>query len=379
MAFTGVRDLSVIDTPPADRYAIRTQLCRWSESLIREAILREVRRGGQVFFLHNRVRSIGEIHEDLARIVPEVRILVAHGQMKERELEDRMHAFLRGDAEVLLCTTIIESGLDIPRANTIIINRAHTLGLAQLYQLRGRVGRSTHRAYAYLICPNEDALTHDAQRRLEAIQDLTELGSGFRLANMDLEIRGAGDLLGSEQSGNLAAVGYETYMEMLAEIIEELRGRIRHAEVDPEIKLPVEARLPEDYVPDVSQRLVLYKRLAGAVESDDVDRIRDELLDRYGSLPPGAEHLLDVIRLKIVARKLGVAAVELLRGELVLSVGEGTSIDPQRLVQLLGQTGSGLRVTPDHKICGPAPPLAAGPAALFDAAHTLLAQLDGPS
>ncbi|MCP5044599.1 MAG: DEAD/DEAH box helicase, partial [bacterium] len=197
MSFTGVRDLSVINTPPADRFAIRTQVSRFDELLIREAILRETRRGGQVFFVHNRVQSIGEMAQMLERVVPEISFLVGHGQMKERELEDVMHAFMRGESDVLLCTTIIESGIDIPRANTIIINRAHTLGLAQLYQLRGRVGRSTHRAYAYLLVPSLDHLTLDAERRLDAIQDLSELGSGFRLANMDLEIRGAGNMLGS--------------------------------------------------------------------------------------------------------------------------------------------------------------------------------------
>jgi len=377
MAFTGVRDLSIINTPPADRYAIRTQVCRWSESLVREAILREVRRGGQVFFLHNRVRTIEEVRETLERIVPEVKVLVAHGQMKERELEDRMHTFLSGEADVLLCTTIIESGLDIPRANTIVINRAHNLGLAQLYQLRGRVGRSNHRAYAYLIVPGEDALSDNAHRRIEAIQDLAELGSGFRLANMDLEIRGAGDLLGSEQSGNLMAVGYDTYMDLLNETIEELRGKIRHVEVDPEIRLPVPARLPEEYVADVSQRLVLYKRLAGAVEDTDLEQIRDELLDRYGSLPSEAENLLQVIRIKIRARKLGIVSVDLERGELVLAISEATPIDPGRLVQLMSHAGSGLRVTPDHKIYGPAPPLPAGADALFDAAVALLGRLDG--
>ena len=213
-----------------------------------------------------------------------------------------------------MSSTIIESGLDIPRANTIVINRAHALGLAQLYQLRGRVGRSSHRAYAYLIVPGEDALSHDAKRRLEAIQDLTELGSGFRLANMDLEIRGAGNLLGQKQSGMLAAVGYETYMEMLEQTIDELRGVVRDPEIDPEIRLPIPARLPDEYVPSVNQRLVLYKRLASCREDAEVDRIRDEILDRFGPLPSEGENLLRVIRLKVMARKLGVLAVDCANG-----------------------------------------------------------------
>ncbi len=355
LAFTGLRDLSVINTPPADRLAVRTQVCRFSEGLIREAILREVRRGGQVFFLHNRVQSIGAMAEFLARTIPEVRIQVAHGQMPERELEQHMLAFLNGEADVLLCTAIIENGLDIPRANTLIVNRADTFGLAQLYQLRGRVGRGAQRAYAYLMIPGSDALTEDARRRLEAIQDLSELGSGFRLASMDLEIRGAGDLLGSEQSGNLAAVGYETYMEMLEEAIAELRGNPPRTEIDPEIRLPISAQLPEDYVPDTNQRLVLYRRLAGARDAAEFGRIRDELLDRYGVLPPVAENLLRVIDIKIRARELGIAAVDLAQGQFVFSVGDPSRIDAARLVALISDTKSGLRATPDHRILAPAP------------------------
>jgi len=376
MAFTGLRDLSVIETPPVDRLAIRTQIARRSDSLIREAVLREIRRGGQVFFVHNRVASIGSVAEMLAEVVPEVNVIVAHGQMKERELEDRMHAFVRGEAEVLLCTTIVESGLDIPRANTILIDRADALGLAQLYQLRGRVGRSSRRAYAYFLIPAAiGSLRGDAQRRLEAIQDLSELGSGFRLANMDLEIRGAGDLLGGEQSGNLRAVGYETYMEMLEETIEELRGNLPEDSVDPEIRLPVAARLPDDYVPDVSQRLVLYKKLSSARDGHEVDRIRDEILDRYGAMPPDAENLVQVIRLKILARRIGVASITVVRGELVLQVSEKSRIDPQRLVALLTHGGSGIRVSPDHRIHAPAPGPEGGAPALFDAARETLRRL----
>ncbi|MCC6640937.1 MAG: transcription-repair coupling factor [Deltaproteobacteria bacterium] len=376
MAFTGIRDLSVIQTPPADRLSIRTQVCRFTDSLIREAILREVRRGGQVFFVHNRVHGIDEMAEHLRRIVPEVKLLVAHGQMNEHELEKRMLAFMHGESDVLLCTTIVESGLDIPRANTILVNRADALGLAQLYQLRGRVGRSAHRAYAYLLVRSEAGLTADAARRLEAIQDLAELGSGFRLASMDLEIRGAGNLLGAEQSGNLAALGYDTYMQMLEEAVAELRGQPHETEVDPEIRLPVAAKLPEDFVPDVSQRLVLYKRLASSREDGDVDRIRDEILDRYGRLPPQAENLLHVIRLKILARRLGVASVDLVRGELVLTAGPATRIDPQRLVRHVLGGGAKLRVTPDHRIHAPAP-AGGDPRTLFEAARALLASLDG--
>ncbi len=376
LSFTGIRDLSLINTAPVDRLAVRTQVARFDEALIREAILREVRRGGQVYFMHNRVRTIAALAEMLSRVVPEVKVIVAHGQMRERELEAQMLAFQHGEADVLLCTTIIESGLDIPRANTIIINRADTLGLAQLYQLRGRVGRSSHRAYAYLLLPSDPgALSEDARKRLEAIQDLSELGSGFRLANMDLEIRGAGNLLGAEQSGNLRSVGYETYMELLEETIEELRGNIAKAEIDPEVRLPVVARLPESYVSDTSQRLVLYKRLASSRDGSELNGVRDEILDRYGPLPDEARNLLDVIRVKLMARSLGVLGVSTGRGQLVLTVSETPTIDPQRLVQLMTRAGAGIRVTPDHKIHAPGVPAGSPPRALFDAAQDLLVQL----
>jgi transcription-repair coupling factor (superfamily II helicase) len=350
LAFSGLRDMSVIQTPPPNRIAIRTQVCRFDESLIREAILREMRRGGQVFFVHNRVQTIGNLAELLARIVPEAKLIVAHGQMPERELEQKTYDFFHGKADVLLSTTIIESGVDVPRANTILIDRADALGLAQLYQLRGRVGRSSQRAYAYLLIPGESALTSDARRRLEAIQDLSALGSGFRLANMDLEIRGAGNLLGAEQSGNLGAVGYETYMELLEEAVAELRGKQREAQVDPEIRLGIPARLPESYVADVQQRLVLYKRLASAPDEAEADRLRDELLDRFGPLPPEAENLLAVIRLKIAARKLGIAQVMLEGGELVFSAAPTTRVDPGKLHRLVTRVRADLRVMPDQRI-----------------------------
>jgi transcription-repair coupling factor (superfamily II helicase) len=284
-----------------------------------------------------------------------------------------MLAFMHGEADVLLCTTIIESGLDNPRANTILIDRADALGLAQLYQLRGRVGRSSHRAYAYLMVRSPDGLPADARKRLEAIQDLSELGSGFRLANLDLEIRGAGNLLGAEQSGSLAEVGYDTYMQMLDETIQELRGVPQETQVDPEIRLPVPARLPEDFVAAVGQRLVLYKRLASCREEGEVDRIRDEILDRFGVLPVEAENLFEVIRLKIVARKLGVAAIDLANGELVLTAAESSRVDPSKLMSLLTQAGGGMRVAPDHKIYAPVP--SDEPAQLFNAARRLLENL----
>ena len=294
--------------------------------------------------------ALDTIAELLNRIAPEVSVIVAHGQMPERELEKRTYDFFHGKADVLLSTTIIESGVDVPRANTILIDRADALGLAQLYQLRGRVGRGGQRAYAYLLIPGDAALTSDARRRLEAIQDLSALGSGFRLANMDLEIRGAGNLLGAEQSGNLGSVGYETYMELLAEAVDELRGKQREVQVDPEIRLGVPARLPESYVADVQQRLVLYKRLASAPDEAEAQRLRDELLDRFGPLPREAEHLLAVIRLKIAARRLGIAQVMLDGAELVFTAAPTTRVDPGKLHKLVTRRRADLRVMPDQRI-----------------------------
>ena len=288
-----------------------------------------------------------------------------------------MLRFLHGEADLLLCTSIVESGLDIPRANTMLVDRAETFGLAQLYQLRGRIGRSSHRAYCHLLMRGDErSLSDDARKRLEALQSFTELGSGMRLASMDLEIRGAGNLLGGEQHGNLAELGFETYREMLEETIEEMRGLVRPKEIDPEIRLPIAAKLPEDYVPDVSQRLVLYKRLASAPDQADADRIRDELLDRFGPLPDAAANLLGVIRLKIGARKLGVAAVDVSRDELVFTAAESTRIDPKRLVTLLTHPTLGIRVAPNHKIYAPLPG-ERDAAQMFKAAHELLAQLGG--
>jgi transcription-repair coupling factor (superfamily II helicase) len=350
MAFSGMRDLSVLQTPPPDRIAVRTQVARVSEDLIREAIDRELRRGGQVFFVHNRIETIGEIADYLRRVVPSARLVVAHGQMSGAALEKTMLAFLRREFDVLVCTAIIESGLDIPNANTILIHRADMFGLAQLYQLRGRVGRSNRRAYAYLLLPASGQVSEEAQRRIEAIQDLSELGAGFRLATEDLEIRGAGNLLGGEQSGHIASVGYDLYMEMLDQAIARLRGQEEADAIEPEIRLPQAALLPETYVPEVSQRLVLYKQLSGARDDDELAALRGDLLDRFGPLPAEAENLLEVIRLKIRCRRLGVTQVEVKNGELIFQVGERTQIDPSRIVRMIGQPGAQLRAYPDRRL-----------------------------
>ena len=350
MAFSGMRDLSVLQTPPPDRIAVRTQVARVSEELTREAVDRELHRGGQVFFVHNRIETIGEIADYLRRIVPSARIVVAHGQMSGAALERTMLAFLRREFDVLVCTAIIESGLDIPNANTILIHRADMFGLAQLYQLRGRVGRSNRRAYAYLLLPASGQVSEEAQRRIDAIQDLSELGAGFRLATEDLEIRGAGNLLGGEQSGHIASVGYDLYMEMLEQAIARLRGQEETDAVEPEIRLPQAALLPESYVPEVSQRLALYKQLSGARDDAELAALRGDLLDRFGPLPVEAQNLLEVIRLKIRCRKLGVVSVEVKNGELQFRVGERAQIDPTRIVRLIGQPGAQLRAYPDRRL-----------------------------
>jgi transcription-repair coupling factor (superfamily II helicase) len=350
MALSGMRDLSVIATPPPDRIAVRTQVARMSDEMVTEAIQRELRRGGQVFFVHNRVETIGEIGEYVQGLVPEARVCVAHGQMPGHQLEEVMIGFLERDWDVLVCTAIIESGLDIPNSNTILIHRADRFGLAQLHQLRGRVGRSDRRAYAYLFLPAQGGLSEDARRRIDAIQDLSELGAGFRLATNDLEIRGAGNLLGSEQSGHMAAVGYDLYMDMLEEAIAELRGQPARRAVEPEVRMPVPALLPEAYVSNVSQRLVLYKQLSSSRDDEEVGEVRADLIDRFGPLPPEAQNLLEVIRLKIRCRDLGIESAETQGGELVLRVSDQPRIEPGRLMRLIDQPGSSYRVSPDHRI-----------------------------
>jgi transcription-repair coupling factor (superfamily II helicase) len=270
--------------------------------------------------------------------------------MPAARLEKVMLGFMNREADVLLCTAIIESGLDIPNANTILIHHADHFGLAQLYQLRGRVGRSNRRAFCYLFVPPEGQMTPEAQRRIEAVQELSELGAGFRLATEDLEIRGAGNLLGPEQSGHIASVGYDLYMEMLDEAVARLRGAEIEEAVEPEIRLPLPALLPQSYVPDPSQRLALYKQLSSARDDAELDAARFDLLDRCGALPPEAENLVGVVRLRLRCRRLGVEAVEVVRGELALRLGERARIDAHRLAGLLGKPGTPLRVAPGHRV-----------------------------
>jgi len=309
MSIIGARDLSVINTPPENRLPIETYVMGYNSEIVRDAILREMDRGGQVFFVHNRVESIASIAHGLQIIIPEARIAVAHGQMRERQLENVMLEFVDYEYDVLVCTTIIESGLDIPNVNTIIINRADALGLAQLYQLRGRVGRDRYKAYGYLFYPADRAITEDSQKRLRVIEEFTDLGSGFRIALRDLEIRGMGNILGAEQHGHMMAVGYDMYCKILEEAVKELKGEEVTEEIDTRINMAVAAYLPNDYVPDSSQKVALYKKIAQIASDEENDDIVAELKDRYGNPPPEVRRLLSIAEIKRLGQKLGVSEI----------------------------------------------------------------------
>ena len=347
LALAGIRDLSVIETPPEDRLPIQTRVAEASAGLVRDAILRELDRGGQVFYVHNRVETIEAQAEQLRRMLPGVRFVVGHGQMPEGSLEKVMIAFADGAADVLVCTTIIESGLDIPNANTIVIDRADTLGLAQLYQLRGRVGRSSRRAYAYLLYRRRERLSDEARKRLQAIFNASELGAGFQIALSDLEIRGAGNILGGEQSGHMAAVGFDLYSRLLAEAVESrkasMEGRAPIVEAPQAVvDLPVEAHLPDEYVPDEAQKLELYRRLARARSTGDLAAFRQEVLDRYGPMPDPVIRLIEVAELRLTAEAAGVASISREEGWLVVRFGAGlTRATAMRL--LAGPSLPGLR------------------------------------
>ena len=350
MSLMGIRDLSVIETPPVDRLAIRTYVTRYDEGIIREAILREINRGGQVFFVHNRVETIDIIARRLREIVPEASFAVGHGQMHERELEQVMADFFDKKTHVLVCTAIIESGLDVPNANTILINRADHLGLAQLYQLRGRVGRSHERAYAYLMIPGEQLISKDAQKRLRVLQELDDLGGGFRLAAHDLEIRGAGNLLGKQQSGQVSAVGFELYENMLADAVRELRGEHVQQEVEPEIQLGVPAYIPGQYIPDENQRLVFYRRLAGIRTAQDLDEIVAEMQDRYGPIPPLVDTLLKVMELRRHLKDHMVIRALLRNGWVTLQFHHEAPIEVDHLIRLAQQSKGRLKLSQDFQL-----------------------------
>jgi len=342
MSLEGLRDFSVIATAPERRLAIKTFVSRHSKALIREAALRELKRGGQIYFLHNDIDTIGHIEESLAKLLPEARIRIAHGQMRERELELAMRDFYQQRFNVLLCTTIIETGIDVPTANTIVINRADKFGLAQLHQLRGRVGRSHHQAYAYLLLPDEGEITAQAKKRLEAIQMMEELGSGFFLAMHDLEIRGAGEVLGESQSGEMQEVGFNLYAAMLDTAVRSLKeGRepdlAAPLGVATEINLHFPALLPADYCNDVHERLVLYKRLANCETLDSLERLQEELVDRFGVLPEHARALIDTHRLRVLGKPLGIARIDATDSAIQLHFIAKPPIDPAKVLKLVQQ------------------------------------------
>jgi transcription-repair coupling factor (superfamily II helicase) len=315
MALSGVRELSVVDTPPEDRQPVLTYVGPYEEDVALGAVRREIRRGGQAFWVRADVRSIDRFAAGLAQKVPDARVGIAHGQMDEAVLEKAMLGFWNGETDVLVCTTIIESGLDVPNANTLVVDRADRMGLAQLYQLRGRVGRSAERAFAYLFFPPQRALTDEAHERLAAISRLTALGSGFQVAMRDLEIRGAGNLLGAEQSGHIAAVGFDTYARLLAESVAEMKGQPLPEEREIRIDLPVRAFLPVDYLGQEGLRLELYRRISSAVDEAELDQVRAEAEDRFGPVPPEAATLLDLARLRIACERRGIEEVSTFRGQ----------------------------------------------------------------
>ena len=334
LSMMGIRDLSIIETAPAERSAIKTYLTKYDEPLIKRAVLSEIERGGQVFIVHNRVHSIDNFADTLKRLIPQARFAVAHGRMKERELERSMMRFLRKEIDVLVCTTIIESGLDIPSANTIIINKADRFGLAQIYQLRGRVGRSKEKAYAYLLVSNDSNMTRDAEKRLKALMDFSHLGAGLHLAMHDLKIRGGGNILGFSQSGHISAVGYEFYMKLIERAIAEIKGEEWHEDINPEINIDIPAYLPEDYVIDTDVRLNLYRRLSGLKEEEDLISMVDEVKDRFGAPPEEAGNLLGLMSVRLLLKGMGVSRLDVTRSSFTLTFSEAAVIDPEKIVGL---------------------------------------------
>jgi transcription-repair coupling factor (superfamily II helicase) len=350
LALSGIRDLSIINTAPQNRLAIKTFVRRFDDELIKQAVLRELDREGQVFFVHNRVESIYSMAVYVQRLVPEGKIAVIHGQMDEKEMEKIMLKFINMEYNILICTTIIESGLDIPAANTIIINRADKLGLAQLYQLRGRVGREKHQAYAYLLIPGEDVLTDTARKRLTAIEELSELGSGFKLAARDMEIRGAGNILGAEQSGHIAAVGFDLYCKLMEETVKELKGEPVEESLEPSMKLSAKGYIPKEYVHELNQRLDIYRRLDMLDTLDDAGRFRNELKDRYGDVPEPVEILISTAELKILSKILKIEKVDMTGSWMTLTFNRTTPISADKIMKFMKKDSKGIKFLSEDTI-----------------------------
>jgi len=346
MSLVGLRDMSVIETPPKDRMAIQTVVASWDDKLIQSAIEQELERGGQVYFVHNRVETIWEIAAKLQEMIPKARITVGHGQMAETELEKVMLKFMHHEADILVATTIIENGLDIPLCNTILINRADRLGLSELYQLRGRVGRSNRRAYAYLLIPREMELTPIARRRLAALKEFSDLGAGFKIAALDLELRGAGNLLGGEQSGHIEAVGFELYTQMLDRAVREMKGEAAPDEAETQLNLGLNIRIPAEYIPEENQRLRMYKRVAGVERESQLDDVGAELEDRYGPPPQAVRNLLDYASLKLLCLRVGVNAIDRKREAVTFKFRQNAAVDPEQLARFVSAQ-RGAQFTPD--------------------------------
>lgn len=351
MSFTGVRDLSIINTAPVDRLPTRTFVAKFDAELVRKGITAEIARGGQVYFIHNRVQSIYSLADELKKIVPEARMKVAHGQMPEEELEAAMLAFFNHEIDVLLCTAIVESGMDVPRANTMFIDQAHMFGLSQLYQLRGRVGRSKSRAYCYLLMPKDKRLEKDAQERLKIIQDNSALGSGIKIAQYDLELRGAGNILGDDQSGHVNSVGYEMYMDLLNEALAEAKGEATpDQELDPEINLRIPALIPDNYIKDIRIRLSYYKALADIRSQEDLDQIETELKDQFGELPEPVVNLMGLMLIRRQCKNLGVRDISAGLKTVSLVFTEQTKLKPQTAIQLAMRENKKYSITPDQRL-----------------------------
>lgn len=351
MAITGIRDLSIINTPPLDRLAVKTQVVKFNDGVIKKAVESEIRRGGQVFFVHNVIYNIGIVHEHLKKILPDVKIAVAHGKMRGKELERIMLDFIGGRYDLLLSTNIIESGLDISNVNTIFINNAHKFGLADLYQLRGRVGRSTKQGYAYLLVPKEEVLTRDSLVRLKILEEMTELGSGLKVANYDLEIRGAGNLLGKEQSGHINLIGFELYCKMLEDAVKELKNEVPEEEGPvTEIKLPLSAYIPDSYIGDENSKLLTYKRLSKIRDAGELADMEEELKDRYGPIPGPLANLLEIIGLKILLTGMKMKRLEYSGKQIIVQVTERTPLDMKKILRMVKEGRERIKLLPDGRI-----------------------------
>jgi transcription-repair coupling factor (superfamily II helicase) len=353
LSLVGVRDISIISTPPEYRKSIITYISEFDDAVIADAIKKELARQGQIFFVHNHIQTIDKIADKMRRMVPEARLEVAHGRMDEDQLEEVMYLFMNKEIDMLVCTTIIESGLDIASANTIIVNRADRFGLSQMYQLRGRVGRSDEQAYAYLLIPHESVLSKDAQKRLKVLMEHSDLGAGFQIAMSDLKIRGGGTILGASQSGHIAAVGYDMFLKLMESSIAELKGEPTVESLEPEINVNLSALLSERYIPDIDQRMSAYRRLARMMELQQISDFKSELIDRFGPLPDEAANLLLKIALRVMAKKAGVSRLDMMNQKMVLHFSESHQRNPAAMVDMIMDAPKRFALSPDYVLKAP--------------------------